>query len=311
MSEELPLALSFLGGSFSSCAGEFATFPMDQLKTKMQLGGTQGSVKYAGPLDAIKKSYAKTGIKGFYWGIVPAFYRQFMYSGIRICMYDKIKFSLNLDNNSSGVFQRFLIGAFCGGFASFLCTPLDVCKIRIVNDEARLRYSGFIDCVTKIWKTEGFVQGFYRGSSPNTYRAIVVNAMELGTYDNAKNLFIRIFGFDDNSIMLRFLSSIVAGLFASLASSPIDVVKTRYMNSAKPDPTAVKGANEMRFTSPLDCLKKIVKNEGFFALYNGFWFLWLRIGPWCTVMFLTWEWYKDVVGREYKKYKAREALRKG
>ena len=66
MAEELPLALSFIGGSLSSCAAEFSTFPMDQLKTKMQLGGTQGSIKYSGPIHAIQDSFKKGGIKGFY-----------------------------------------------------------------------------------------------------------------------------------------------------------------------------------------------------------------------------------------------------
>ena len=308
MAEELPISLSFLGGSFSSCIAEFATFPMDQLKTKMQLGGTQGSVQYSGPIDCIQKNYAKTGIKGFYWGIVPAFYRQFMYSGVRIAIYDKAKAALDIDSSSAGVLQRFLLGAVSGGFSSFICTPLDVCKIRIINDEARVKYSGFLDCISKIYRNDGILQGFYRGSSPNIYRAVVVNSAELGTYDNSKKLFIDWFGFDESSVWLRFFASIAAGFFASVASSPIDVVKTRYMNAAKANPNEVKGS-EMRFSSPLDCFKKIVQNEGPLALYNGFWFLWMRIGPWCTVMFLTWEWYKDYVGKEYKKYKTKKLLR--
>jgi hypothetical protein len=308
MADELPISLSFLGGSLSSCIAEFVTFPMDQLKTKMQLGGTQGSVKYSGPLDAIRVNYSKSGIKGFYWGIIPAFFRQFQYSGVRIAIYDKAKAALGIDASSAGVFQRFLLGALSGGFSSFLCTPLDVCKIRIINDEAQLKYSGLLDCLKKIYTNEGFVQGFYRGSSPNIYRAVVVNSAELGTYDNSKKLFMDWFGFEESSVWLRFFASITAGFFASVASSPIDVVKTRYMNSTRANPNEVKG-NEMRFTGPLDCFKKIVKNEGFLALYNGFWFLWMRIGPWCTVMFLTWEAYKDYVGKEYKIYKARQALR--
>lgn len=301
MSEELPLSLSFLGGSLSSCTAEALTFPMDQLKTKMQLGGTQGSVKYSGPIHCISDNLAKGGVKGFYWGIIPALNRQFVFSGIRIAIYDKLKAYSGVDTNSGGVFTRFLIGAFSGGVASFICTPLDVSKIRVINDPLKLKYSGFFDCLKKT-SAEGLVNGFYRGSSPNIYRSIVVNAMELGTYDNAKNLFISYFGFAENSIALRFWASIAAGFFAAIASSPIDVVKTRYMNASK----ANHKPGELTFTSPLDCLKKIVAAEGVLSLYNGFWFLWLRLGPWCTVMFLSWEAYKDIVGKEYKKYKSKQ-----
>ena len=136
---------------------------------------------------------------------------------------------------------------------------------------------------------------------------MVVNATELGTYDNAKHLLMNYFGFEETSVLLRFWASVAAGFFAAVASSPIDVIKTRYMNSTKADPKTLKG-NELRFTSPLDCLKKIVAHEGLGALYNGFWFLWLRLGPWCTIMFLTWDAYKDYVGKEYKKYKAKKVL---
>ena len=275
---------------------------MDQLKTKMQLGGTQGSVKYSGPIHAIRDGYSTGGIKGFYWGIIPALTRQFFFSGIRIAIYDKAKAMTGLDAHSGGILQRFLIGAVSGGVSSFICTPLDVCKIRVINDPLKQKYSGLIDCLSKTSK-EGIVNGFYRGSSPNIYRSIVVNATELGTYDNAKNLLIKKFGYEENSIMLRFWASVAAGFFAAIASSPIDVVKTRYMNASKMDPNSVK-PNELRFSSPYDCLKKIVANEGVLALYNGFWFLWLRLGPWCTVMFLSWDYYKDVVGGHYKKQKA-------
>ena len=307
MSEELPLVLSFLGGSLSSCTAEAVTFPMDQLKTKMQLGGTQGSIKYSGPIHAIKDGLAKGGIKGFYWGIVPAINRQFVFSGIRIAIYDKTKAYYGIDTVSGSIWQRFVIGAFSGAVSSFICTPLDVCKIRIINDPNRLKFSGFVDCLSKTSK-EGLMQGFYRGSSPNIYRSIVINATELGTYDSSKGFLINIFGFEETSIMLRFLASLAAGFFASVLSSPIDVVKTRYMNAAKADPKTLK-PGELRFTSPLDCLKKIIVNEGVGSLYNGFWFLWLRLGPWCTIMFLTWDAYKDYANREYKKYKAKQSIR--
>lgn len=135
-----------------------------------------------------------------------------------------------------------------------------------------------------------------------------MNAAELGTYDGSKALLMKNFGMREESIWTRFWASVMAGFVAAVASSPIDVVKTRYMNSSKADPTALKGT-EIRYTGPLDCFKKIVANEGFGALYNGFVFLWLRLGPWCVVMFLSWDLYKDVARKNYMKYKSKKELR--
>jgi hypothetical protein len=112
------------------------------------------------------------------------------------------------------------------------------------------QYSGMIDCLRKTFTAEGFFNGFYKGSSPNVYRAVVVNAAELGTYDSAKHLLVKKAGMSENSKVTHLISSLAAGFVATIASSPIDVVKTRYMNAAT--------STEKLYSSPLDCARKIV-----------------------------------------------------
>jgi solute carrier family 25 uncoupling protein 8/9 len=49
-----------------------------------------------------------------------------------------------------------------------------------------------------------------------------------------------------------------AGFCAALVSNPIDVVKTRYMNSTS------------QYSNVLDCAKCLVRKGGFFAFYKGY-----------------------------------------
>jgi hypothetical protein len=141
-----------------------------------------------------------------------------------------------------------------------------------------------IDCLRRTFTEEGFFSGFYKGSSPNVYRAIVVNAAELGTYDTAKTLLTKKAGMDESSKVTHLISSLAAGFVATIASSPIDVVKTRYMNAA---------TSEVKlYSSPLDCAKKIVAEDGFLALYNGVVPLYIRLGIWTLVFFMTYEQYQ-------------------
>jgi solute carrier family 25 uncoupling protein 8/9 len=49
-----------------------------------------------------------------------------------------------------------------------------------------------------------------------------------------------------------------AGFCAAIVSSPIDVVKTRYMNSTS------------QYSSVLDCAKCLARKGGFFAFYKGY-----------------------------------------
>ena len=161
-----------------------------------------------------------------------------------------------------------------------ICTPFDVAKVRMQNDFSKI-YRGIGDCLKKTWKGEGFVNGFYKGSSPNVYRAIIVNGAELGTYDSAKWGLVYKFGMSATSSLTHLLCSLSAGLVSTICSSPIDVVKTRYM-----------GTTHLNlYSSPLDCAMKIVKNEGFFALYNGVLALYMRLGVWTLVFFMSYEQY--------------------
>jgi Mitochondrial carrier protein len=287
MSEpELSVTASFLCGAVSSVVGESVTFPMDLMKTRMQLGGTQGSIQYKSLLHVISHTYKIEKFSSFYKGASPALIRQFFYSGIRMLVFDKGKVLFGYNNKNQDFWPSFVLGGLGGGIGSLVTTPFDVCKIRLINDTAREKYKGLADCLRKTLKNEGIFYGFYKGSSPNVYRALIINATSLATYDSSKALFSS-YNIKDDSYLNRFCSSFLTGFVCSVVSSPIDVVKTRYMNAAKFD-------NMPKFSGPTDCFIQIFKNEGILSFYKGFFALWLRIGPYSVIMYMTWDYLKDI-----------------
>lgn len=74
-----------------------------------------------------------------------------------------------------------------------------------------------------------------------------------------------------------FSSSFTCGLAGALASNPVDVVRTRMMNQR-----VLTGGPMYKGT--VDGVMQTWKNEGFFALYKGFWPNWLRLGPWNIIV---------------------------
>lgn len=62
----------------------------------------------------------------------------------------------------------------------------------------------------------------------NVARATIVNACELATYDTFKSVLIRQFACDKDRMTTHFGASAMAGFVAAVASSPVDVIKTRY-----------------------------------------------------------------------------------
>jgi tetrahydromethanopterin S-methyltransferase subunit F len=155
-----------------------------------------------------------------------------------------------------GIGWKCLCGGSAGGLGQLIATPFDLVKVRLIADRNRSKYSGFVDCVRKIYLSEG-AKGFYRGWMPSVQRALMVNIGELSTYDESKQLILRNSTLQDG-IVVHTMSSFMSGLVSSAISTPIDVVKSRMM--ANPD--AYKGS--------LDCVAQTLKREGASAFSKGF-----------------------------------------
>ena len=76
---------------------------------------------------------------------------------------NKVK-SLGLANE--GIPLHFASASISGLMATFTLSPIDKVRTRLMNQPAHKKlYSGFVDCVTKMLKTEGPL-GFYKGFLP-------------------------------------------------------------------------------------------------------------------------------------------------
>ena len=133
-----------------------------------------------------------------------------------------------------------------------------------------------------IYRERGLL-GLWVGLLPNMARNSVVNATELVAYDTFKDLLISHQLLNDG-LTCHFSAGFAAGFMASLAASPIDVVKTRVMNGAE-------GASFIR------CAKELALKDGFFGFYKGFVPSFMRLGTWNIAMFVTFEQFKLLSAR--------------
>lgn len=76
---------------------------------------------------------------------------------------------------------------------------------------------------------------------------------------------------------------------ASVASNPVDVIKTRVMNMR------VEPGMAAPYSGALDCALKTVRAEGPMALYKGFIPTISRQGPFTVVLFVTLEQVRKVL----------------
>ncbi|XP_070773638.1 dicarboxylate carrier UCP2-like isoform X3 [Enoplosus armatus] len=200
--------------------------------------------------------------------------------------------------------------------ADLVTFPLDTAKVRLqIQGESlksegasAMKYRGVFGTITTMVRTEGprslyngLVAGLQRQMSfasvriglydsmkqfytrgtescmPNITRNAIVNCAELVTYDMIKELILKYDLMTDN-LPCHFTAAFGAGFCTTVVASPVDVVKTRFMNSSTG-----------QYSSAISCALTMLRHEGATAFYKGFMPSFLRLGSWNIVMFVTYE----------------------
>ncbi|XP_030566482.1 mitochondrial uncoupling protein Bmcp [Drosophila novamexicana] len=291
----------FVYGGLASITAEFGTFPIDTTKTRLQIQGqkidqTFSQLRYRGMTDAFVKISREEGLRALYSGIWPAVLRQATYGTIKFGTYYTLKKlaserGLLTDNDGSErVWSNIICAAGAGAISSAIANPTDVLKVRMQVHGKGTDQLGLLGCFREIYKYEG-VRGLWRGVGPTAQRAVVIASVELPVYDFCKLQLMSAFG---DQVANHFVSSFIASLGSAVASTPIDVIRTRLMNQRHV--TVLNGGLATAAASPaklysgsLDCAVQTIRNEGLLALYKGFIPTWVRMGPWNIIFFITYE----------------------
>ncbi|KAM4620004.1 dicarboxylate carrier UCP2 [Polymixia lowei] len=282
-------AVKFVGAGTAACIADLFTFPLDTAKVRLQLQGEAGGpaavgkgpvVMYRGVFGTLTTMVRTEGPRSLYNGLVAGLQRQMTFASVRIGLYDSVKQLYTKGSDHVGIGSRLLAGCTTGAMAVGFAQPTDVVKVRF-QAQARSpglarRYHGTIDAYKTIAKEEG-IHGLWKGTAPNIARNAIVNCTELVTYDFIKDALLRSNRMTDN-LPCHFVSAFGAGLCTTVIASPVDVVKTRYMNSALG-----------QYSSVVNCALGMLTKEGPCAFYKGFMPSFLRLGSWNVVMFVTYE----------------------
>ncbi|XP_069785795.1 mitochondrial dicarboxylate carrier isoform X2 [Narcine bancroftii] len=218
-------------GGLASCGAACCTHPLDLLKVHLQ---TQQEVRMrmtGMALHVIRND----GVLALYNGLSASLCRQLTYSMTRFAIYETVRDALAGGSSSPLPFyQKVLLGAFGGFTGGFVGTPADMVNVRMQNDmklpaNLRRNYKHALDGLYRVLREEG-VRKLFSGATMASSRGALVTVGQLACYDQAKQLVLSTGLLSDN-ILTHFLSSFIAGGCATFLCQPLDVLKTRLMNS--------------------------------------------------------------------------------
>ncbi|XP_034723318.1 mitochondrial uncoupling protein 2-like [Etheostoma cragini] len=289
-------AVKIFSAGAAGCVAELVTFPLDTAKVRLQIQGESKSalkgqrMKYRGVFGTIFTMVKTEGPRSLYNGLVAGLHRQMGFASVRIGLYDTMKQFYTRGSENAGIGTRLLAGCSTGAMAVAFAQPTDVVKIRLQaqvrqpESNSVKRYSSTYDAYKTIARQEG-IRGLWKGCLPNITRNAIVNCSELVTYDIIKELILKYDLMTDN-MPCHFTAGFAAGFCTTVVASPVDVVKTRYMNSAPGT-----------YSNAINCALTMLTKEGPTAFYKGFVPSFLRLGSWNIVMFMSFEQIKRAVTR--------------
>jgi solute carrier family 25 folate transporter 32 len=187
------------------------------------------------------------------------------------------------------------IAGAVGGFTSGVVTcPLDVIKTKLqaqggyaaLNKGRHVGhpklYNGLIGSGKVILREEG-IRGLYRGLGPIVMGYLPTWAVWFTVYNKSKGYISQHY---ENSHLVNFWSSIIAGASSTIVTNPIWVIKTRLMSQsnirhntqdhhstyypkASGTPTARPTLHDWHYKSTVDAARKMYTSEGLISFYSG------------------------------------------
>lgn len=172
---------------------------------------------------------------------------------------------------------HFFAGGVAGMAGALFTSPLDVVKTRLQSDDfIRLNtlvakgsiasrcmhhVTDTFKIIADVYKLEG-PRALFKGLGPNLTGVVPARSVNFFTYTLGKDYLSRTFNDPNQSnAKLHLAAAVNAGIITSTVTNPIWLIKTRLQLD--------KSNQRRQYRNSWDCFKKIVRNEGFKALYRG------------------------------------------
>ncbi|XP_068920166.1 mitochondrial dicarboxylate carrier-like isoform X2 [Petaurus breviceps papuanus] len=224
-------------GGLASVVATCVTHPLDLIKVHLQTQH-RANIGFTG---TAMRVISFSGFMALYNGLSASLCRQLTYSVTRFAIYHSMRDHV-IHNQKQHLYfyQKVYMAALGGVVGGFLGSPAEMVNVRMQNDmkipvHLRRNYSHVLNGMTRIIQEEGFLT-LFSGAPLASGRGALMTVAQASGYDQLKQLVLTLTSFSD-SLSTHIIASFIAGLCATLLCQPLDVLKTRMMNTQDYDGT--------------------------------------------------------------------------
>jgi len=269
--------IDFLAGGVSGAIAKTCTAPIERVKLIIQTQDANPRImsgeipRYTGIVNCFTRVGSEQGFLAFWRGNFVNILRYFPTQAFNFAFKDTIKAMFPKYSPKQDFWKFFAVNMASGGLAGAgsLCIvyPLDYARTRLASDvgSGKRAFNGLSDCLIKTAKgPKGFLS-LYNGFGVSVVGIIPFRGTYFGVNDTLVGSIPKELKNDHGfkGIFVKFCCAQTAALCAAYASYPFDTVRRRLqMQSEKPP-------EEWVYKGTMHCFNKILKDEGFGALFKG------------------------------------------
>lgn len=193
---------NYLAGGLGGVVSQFAVYPIDTLKFRLQCSNLDSLVKGNQLLiNTAKNMYKEGGLRIFYRGILVGISGIFPYAALdlgtfstirnKLVKRQAIKDNIPEDQVKLPSYVVLTLGALSGSFGATVVYPINLLRTRLQAQGTYAhpyRYDGFRDVLIKTVQREG-IPGLFKGLVPNLAKVAPAVSISYFMYENLKSLF--------------------------------------------------------------------------------------------------------------------------
>ncbi|XP_027378268.1 mitochondrial S-adenosylmethionine carrier protein isoform X1 [Bos indicus] len=162
--------------------------PSEVVKQRAQVSASSGT------FHIFSNILCQEGIQGLYRGYKSTVLREIPFSLVQFPLWESLKalWSWRQDHVVDS-WQSAVCGAFAGGFAAAVTTPLDVAKTRIMLAKAgsSTASGNILSALHAVWRTQG-LSGLFAGVFPRMAAISLGGFIFLGVYDQTRSFLLEL-----------------------------------------------------------------------------------------------------------------------
>ncbi|KIM44989.1 hypothetical protein M413DRAFT_368034 [Hebeloma cylindrosporum] len=286
--ESLPtnagLAVNMLAGALAGISEHAVMFPVDSIKTRMQVFATSPVAIYSGVGNAFSRISSTEGMRALWRGVSSVILGAGPAHAVHFGTLEAVKELAGGNEAGNQWLATSLAGASATIASDAFMNPFDVIKQRMQVHQSQFR--SVWTCAASVYRTEGLA-AFYVSYPTTLAISIPFNAIQFTVYEHIKK-----FANPRNeySPQTHIAAGGIAGAVAAAVTTPLDVAKTILQTRGASTEADIRNVGGM-----MDAFKVIWTRDGIKGFARGLTPRVLTIMPSSALCWLSYEFFKAAI----------------